>query len=100
MKPVAEDDVIRAAVLRLSRSHPSGGRVIERAAMAAAGADAARIMAWVVDHGEAEELAPATTGQGIHGVRASSGAGGDLRKPLRYVIPAAKLSDPAVTPAL
>lgn len=77
-----DDDPIRSEALRLSRPHPSGGRVIERAAILAAGADARAIMTWVTAHGEAEELLPLAGGQGLHGART---AAADTRRPLRYV---------------
>lgn len=83
-----DDEVVRDAVMRLSRPHPSGGRVIERAAVLAAGADASRILAWVAEHGEAETLGTKAGGQGLHGVGASARGGPDVRNPLRYVLPA------------
>jgi hypothetical protein len=89
---VLDDEVIRTAVLRLSRPHPSGGRVIERAAVLAAGPNAAAILTWVVDHGDPEALTPITSGQGLHGAHMSSSTGADLRKPLRYVVSATALS--------
>ena len=92
MKPVVEEDLIRAAVMRLSRPHPSGGRVIERAAVLAAGADASSILAWVAAHGEAESLGTRAAGQGLHGAGTSALGGADMRKPLRYVLSAETLT--------
>jgi hypothetical protein len=46
-----DDDAIRALVTRLARPHPSGGDVIERAAILAEGADLAAVMAWITAHG-------------------------------------------------
>jgi hypothetical protein len=83
------DDAIRDAVLALSRPHPSGGRVIERAAVLATGPDAKQILAWVVAHGEPEALAPPVGGRGIHGARE---AANDPRNPLRYVLSGDALS--------
>jgi len=54
------DDAIRAVVARLSRPHPSGGNVIERAAILAEGADSAAILSWIAAHsGQPEALAAA-----------------------------------------
>jgi hypothetical protein len=38
-------------VTRLARAHPSGGTVIERAAILSEGADFEAVMAWIVAHG-------------------------------------------------
>ena len=45
--PMRTDDEIRALLSRLSRSHPSGGTVIERAAIVAEGADSAAVVTWI-----------------------------------------------------
>ena len=89
--PVMDDEAMRATVMRLSRPHPSGGRVIERAAVVAAGPGAAKILTWVAEHGEAESLAPPAAAQGLHGTRGAT-PGSDQRRPLRYVLPAEVLS--------
>ena len=84
---VSTDDAIRAAVVRLSRPHRSGGFVIERAAILAEGAASGRILEWITAHaGEPEALAPAKTARGLHGAR----FGGDVaaRAPARYILPA------------
>ena len=82
-----DDDAIRSLVSRLSRAHPSGGRVIERAAILAAGTDVAAVMSWIVAHaGEPEATAPATSERGLHGSRAAV-----TRTPPRYVLPAGAL---------
>ena len=80
----AEVDV-RALVQRLSRPHPSGGSVIERAAIMASGSDSRAVLDWIADHGgRPEDLAPRGGGGG--GLFADRG-GPDTRKPLRYVLP-------------
>jgi hypothetical protein len=85
-----DDDAIQALVLRLSRAHPSGGKVIERAAILAAGADSAAIMSWIAAHaGEPETAASASPKGGLHGSRSEGG-----RTPLRYVLPAGVLEMP------
>jgi hypothetical protein len=85
-----EDDDVRDLVRSLSRPHPSGGRVIERAAILAAGPDSAAILAWIEAHdAEPEALAPAPVSGGLHGARA--GARGPSA-PRRYVLPAGALS--------
>ena len=79
-----DDDAIRALVIRLSRAHPSGGHVIERAAILAAGADLEAVMGWIAAHaGQREALASAKSKHGLHGSRIEAG-----RNPLRYVLPA------------
>jgi hypothetical protein len=59
-----DDDAIRALVTRLARPHPSGGEVIERAAILAEGADFAAVMVWITAHDGIPETqaakAPAT----------------------------------------
>ena len=42
-----DDDAIRSLLTRLGRAHPSGGTVIERAAILAEGADFDVVMAWI-----------------------------------------------------
>ena len=89
-----DEHAIRATVIRLSRPHPSGGRVIERAAVLAAGTASAAILAWITDHGgQAEALAPSGTTNGLHGLGRP-----DRRNPLRYVIPAAALPEAGYRP--
>src|SRR3954467_8039773 len=95
-----DDDVIRAMVARLSRRHPSGGKVIERAAILAEGADLESIRQWMVAHERhAEARAAARSAGGLHGARftASADAGS---APARYVLPAGALVEPASPPQL
>ena len=80
-----DDDAIRILVTRLSRPHPSGGKVIERAAILAEGADSSAVLTWITAHaGEPEELAAAPAGPGLHGARLQAG---DPRAPRRYILP-------------
>jgi len=80
----ADDDAIRALVVRLSRAHPSGGRVIERAAILASGGDLEAVMSWIAAHaGQPEATASAESKRGLHGSRIEA-----ARRPLRYVLPA------------
>ncbi len=72
---------------RLSRSHPSGGRIIECAAIQAEGSSAGAIMAWITEHDwepEASESQVSTRSVGLHGARGAPAAW----KPRRYVSPA------------
>ena len=84
----SDDDPIRTLVARLARPHPSGGVVIERAAILAEGADSSAILTWITEHaGEAEDRAPKPAGGGLHSERLHQSRGGDGRAPLRYVLP-------------
>jgi hypothetical protein len=86
-----DDDAIRALVTSLCRPHRSGGDVIERAAIMAAGAESSAVVAWIVaNHGEPEVASPVSS-RGLHGPRLSAQAGSAPRQPLRYVLPAGAL---------
>jgi hypothetical protein len=86
-----EDAEIRSLVKRLSRPHPSGGSVIERAALVAEGAEFEAVMAWVLAHGGQPEAAPETSSRhGMHGSRLHA-SGGAPRQPSRFVLPAGAL---------
>lgn len=88
-----DDDAIRALVTRLARSHPSGGEVIERAAILAEGADFAAVMAWIIAHaGQPETAVSAGPSGGLHGSRLGIGRGGEPQTPLRFVLPAGALA--------
>jgi hypothetical protein len=87
------DDEIRALLSRLSRRHPSGGSVIERAAIVAEGADSTAVVAWILDHaGEPEAAVDKSSRGGLHGPRVSEPIGPGPRAPARYVLPAGALS--------
>ena len=87
------DDVeINALVARLSRPHPSGGVVIERAAILAAGCDFPAVMDWIAARsGTPDTTVAATRGRGLHGPRIDGADGAAARPPLRYVLPAGAL---------
>lgn len=88
-----DDDDIRALVTRLARPHLSGGEVIERAAILAAGADSAEVIAWITAHAGIPEAAAATSPRhGLHGSRLDDSSGVESRTPLRFVLPAGALS--------
>jgi len=88
-----DDEEIRVLVTRLARPHASGGQVIERAALLAAGADFTSIMTWITDHAGVPDAAVASTPRrGLHGSRLHDGAADTTRTPLRYVLPADALS--------
>ena len=75
MWAAVDDDAIRALVTRLARPHPSGGEVIERAAILAEGADFAAVMAWITAHdGIPEAQVAKATSHGLHGSRLSYSA--------------------------
>src|SRR3954467_5830703 len=86
-----DDDVLRAVLARLSRRHPSGGKVIERAAILAEGADLEPIVKWILaPGGQREAGAPARSTGGLHGARLTASADAE-RAPARYVLPAGAL---------
>jgi|SRR4051794_8722926 hypothetical protein len=86
----ATDVTIRAVVTRLSRPRPSGGSVIERAAILAEGADAEAIIGWILSHSGRPEAVPPAPARGLHGSRQSGG--GLEQHPPRYVLPAGVLT--------
>jgi hypothetical protein len=87
------DDEIRALLSRLSRRHPSGGTVIERAAIVAEGADSAEVVSWILDHaGEPEVAVEKSAKRGLYSPRLSGPIGPDPRPPARYVLPAGALN--------
>ena len=81
----SDEETIRALVKRLSRPHPSGGKVIERAAIMAEGADFRSVIRWIVAQGGKPEGTSATRGGGLHGeLRDHGGAAAEAR---RLVLP-------------
>jgi hypothetical protein len=88
------DDVqINALVTRLSRPHPSGGVVIERAAILAAGADSPAVIDWIIAHaGAPDTTVHAGRSRGLHGSRMNDPDPTESRNPLRFVLPAGSLS--------
>ena len=87
-----DDSAIVALVTRLARPHPSGGQVIERAAIMAAGSDSPAVIAWIISHSGAPETWPAATSprDGLHGSRFSAPTW-ERFAPRRYVLPAGVL---------
>ena len=91
-----EDDDIRSLVTRLARPHPSGGEVVERAALLAEGEGFAEVLKWIETHGGKPEdtapVAPRGTRHGLHGQRLTdtSRPGSDV--PRRFVLPPGALA--------
>lgn len=85
------DDAIRAVVVRLSRPHASGGKVVERAAILAEGAHSAAIVQWITDHAGRPEGPAPVAGRGLHGARVGDHASVQRETPSRYVLPAGAL---------
>jgi hypothetical protein len=83
-----DDDAIKSLVTRLSRPHPSGGVVIERAAILADGADFPAVMHWITTHsGKADTVVASSTSRGLHGPRMNDTSPTISPTPLRFVLP-------------
>jgi hypothetical protein len=87
-----DDDAIHTLVAGLARAHPSGGTVVERAAIVASGGDADAVIAWIVARGGAPEATPDTSvRRGLHGSRLHDSGGPTPRTASRFVLPAGAL---------
>jgi hypothetical protein len=87
-----DEHEIAELVTRLSRPHSSGGIVIERAAILAAGTDFPTVIDWIESHaGTPETTVPPARGGGLHGSRFTGSDGATTKAPLRYVLPAGAL---------
>jgi hypothetical protein len=87
-----DDLEITALIRRLSRPHASGGVVIERAAILAAGADFPAVIDWIIAHsGTPDTTVSAARNHGLHGSRLNDGDAAATPKPLRFVLPAGTL---------
>jgi hypothetical protein len=88
-----DDTTIRELVKRLAREDRSGARVIERAAILAAGSDSELIVAWILARGgQPEAMTSAVRRGGLHGARVNGGVVTDSATPRRYVLPPDALS--------
>jgi hypothetical protein len=88
-----DEDTIRTIIRRLARPHPSGGTVIERAAIVAEGSGSEDVMAWILAHGGvAEAFTPrASSRRGLHGMNDDAVGAAEARSPSRLVLPAGAL---------
>ena len=87
-----DDDAIRSLLTRLGRAHPSGGTVVERAAILAEGADFNAVMTWIAAHGgEPEAEVRKASRSGLHGARVHDSKGTESRTTSRFVLPATAL---------
>jgi hypothetical protein len=85
-----DEPEINALVARLSRPHASGGVVIERAAILAAGADFPAVMSWITAHdGIPDATVSPVRSRGLHGSRINDPSATGSPAPLRFVLPAA-----------
>ena len=88
-----DDDAICTLLARLARPDASGGDVVERAAILAAGSDFTEIITWVMAHGgKPEAMAPVAPTGGLHGSRIEDSGGTDSRTPVRFVLPPGALA--------
>jgi hypothetical protein len=84
-----DDDAIRTLVTRLGRAHPSGGLVVERAAVLSQGEGSEDVIAWILAHGgKPEAVAPKTAKGGLFGSRFDGGGDAAPVAPSRFVLPA------------
>jgi hypothetical protein len=80
-------------VIRLARPDGAGGKVIERAAILAEGADSAAVIDWITAHaGIPEAIVDSAPRHGLHGARIDNRDGAQARTPLRFVLPADALA--------
>ena len=87
-----DDEAIRSLVTRLGRAHPSGGTVIERAAIVAEGAESEAVITWIVAHGgKPESPVQKSTRQGLHGSRLHDSGEDGPRIASRFVLAAGAL---------
>ena len=83
------DTEIKTLVTRLSRPHSSGGVVIERAALLAAGGDFPDVMEWITAHaGQPESAVARSPRRGLHGSRIDDREAQRDSAPSRFVLPA------------
>jgi hypothetical protein len=88
-----DDPAIRELLTRLARPHPSGGKVIDRAALLAEGGDFPEVIDWIIEHaGRPEDAVGTKAAHGLHGSRNVEPLRADQRRALRYVLPADALS--------
>jgi len=85
------DPEITAVIKRLARPHPSGGVVIERAAILASGGDSPAIIDWILTHEGMPEAAVAPRSRGLHGAREHGDHQHASAQPTRFVLPAGTL---------
>jgi hypothetical protein len=91
-----DDAEINELVKRLSRPHRSGGVVIERAAIMAAGIDSMAVIDWILDHsGMPEAAASPPRNRGLHGGRLSDTDVPASRRAQSFVLPAGAVSSAA-----
>ena len=83
-----EESAIEEIVTRLARPHRSGGKVIERVAILAEGADFDAVMQWILDRdGVAEAAAAKPVPRGIHAMRYHDTDGDEPLPPARFILP-------------
>jgi hypothetical protein len=84
------DEATAELVLRLSRPHESGGRVIERSVILAEGAESRAILGWISDHDGVGDSSQATArgSGGLHGGRRDALHVGSDSPARRFVLPA------------
>lgn len=84
-----DDSEIKTLISRLSRPHPTGGVVIERAALLANGSDFPKLIDWITAHAGRPDAVPVASarGGGLHGARFSGQERNGASAPLRYVLP-------------
>jgi hypothetical protein len=86
------DTEITTLIGSLGRPHSSGGIVIERAAILAAGVDSPQIIDWIMTHSGTPET-PVAPSRGLHGLGARGEAqAAESSRPTRFVLPAGALS--------
>jgi hypothetical protein len=91
-----DDDAIRLLLRRLARPHPSGGSVVERAAVVAEGTGSDSVLDWMLAHGaQAEAAVVSTAHHGLHEAGRRDSQAARPSAPSRYILPAGALDRPA-----
>ena len=90
-----DDGAIRELLTRLARPQPGGAATVERAALAAEGADLEAVTAWIEAHGGTPEaVVERSSRHGLHRAQLHVNGAAQARTPSRFVLPPGTLDRP------